>query len=369
MQRAAIQWKADFGNPAAQIQVADWFCSGTHGHKVHLNIAAWWYRRAARQGNTVAEQKLGEMYEFGYGMKPNHARALEWIHKATAQDSDSAIGIAVDYLGGSRISASQGCGHFEQVAPDPAAAIEWYRIAADAGSERAETTLGEVYEREPAVQNLEEALSWYHRAAQTSSWAMGDLAHLYETGTGVPRDYSEAVRLYSAAVEHGTYPIHRYDLGLLYEKGLGVPKSREKAMELYAFAAAGGISDAQRRLFNLYEADLHLPDDPGKVIAWYEAAAEAKDRRAQVGLGLHYRYGIGVPQNADVASALYVLAQQSPGGQGDVPSFVVSNNGSRTSDTDVALATALATEMAKPGNLLKAIEEFLARPQKAVQVD
>jgi TPR repeat protein len=354
--------KAASGDPHAQVELGDWYCFGTYRIKVNLKSAVEWYLKAARLGNTEAEQKISEMYEFGYGVRLDHARALEWIRKATARDPDSAMRIALDYWTGQRISASQGCSHLERIPKDPAKAIEWYRIAADAGSDHAETALGEMYESEPAVQSFEEALRWYRLAAQTSSWAMGDLAHLYATGTGVPQDFGEAAKWYLQAVERGPYPTHRYELGLLYEKGLGVPQDRQKAMELYAYAAANGISDAQQRLFALYEADLNLPSDPSQAIAWYEAAAEAGNRRAQVGLGLHYQYGKGVPGNGAVARALYVLAQQSPGGQGDVPSFVVPKSGSRFSGTDVALAM----EMAKPGNLLQAIKRFLARPQESV---
>jgi len=358
---AKARRKADSGDPKAQLDLGDWYCYGTYRIKVNLKSAAEWYLRAARQGNTEAEQKISEMYEFGYGVRPDHARAIEWIRKATARDPDSALGIALNVSTGTRISLSQGCSHFEQVPADPAKSIEWYRIAIDAGSVNAERQLGELYEHDPAVQNPEEALRWYRKAAQTDPSSMVDLGRLYATGMGVPQDYSEAAKWYGKAIELHVYA-PSYDLGLLYEKGLGVPQDRQKAMELYFYAAANGLSGAQQKLFALYEADLNLPSDPSQVIAWYEAAAEAGDRRAQVGLGLHYGYGKGVPKNGDVACALYVLAQQSPSGHGVVPGFVVPKNGARFPTTCVALAS----EMARPGNLLKAIKEFLARPQEGV---
>ena len=356
--------KAYAGDPNAEVELGDWFCEG-YGERVNLKLAARWYREAAKQGNNEAEQKIGEMYEFGYGVQPDHAKALGWIRKAMAQNPTSALSIAEDYDSGRRKSANKGCSHIEIVPKDPLKAVEWFRIAADSGYDRGQTLLGEMYERDPAVLNLDEALRWYRKAEDTDSRAMADLAHLYATGTGVPQDYSEAAKWYSKAVERGGYPSDQYELGLLYEEGLGVAKSRKKAMELYAAAAANGIVEAQRRLFILYEVALELPTDPNKVIAWYEAAAQAGDRRAQIGLGLHYQYGQGVPRNDDVAHALYLLAQQLTGEHGDIPRFMSPKNGAIWSGIDVALTK----EMAKPGNLSKAIAEFLAQPRPEWIID
>jgi TPR repeat protein len=68
-------------------------------------------------------------------------------------------------------------------------------------------------------------------------------------------------------------------LGLLYEQGLGGAADSEQAMELY-YAVAFDNTDARQRLLKLYEADLDLPGELDKAIAWYRAAAEQGNRRA-----------------------------------------------------------------------------------------
>ena len=194
-------------------------------------------------------------------------------------------------------------------------------MAAKAGYAIAQTELGELYEREPAVQNLEEALHWYRKAAETYGPAMAELAHLYATGAGVPQDFDEAAKWYRQAVERDGYS-GQYELGLLYEQRLEVAQDRDKAMEFYYGAATRDNADAQGRLFALYEADFALPSNPEKVIVWYETAAEEGNARAQVGLGLRYQFGKGVATNAYVARALYLIAHQSWGGQSENPTFL-----------------------------------------------
>jgi uncharacterized protein len=338
--------KAFAGDPNAEFEIGDWYCYGSYGKSVSLKLAAKWYLKAAQQGEISAQQAIGELYEFGEGVQPDHVEALDWIRKATVEYPQSAMSIAYAYKRGLRKSARHGCAGFDDAPKDPVKAVEWYRIAAEAGYAMAQTELGELYQREPAVQNLEEALHWYRKAAETYGPGMADLAHLYATGTGVPQDYAEAAKWYRKAVEQDGYS-GQYELGLLYEQGFGVAQDRDKAMEFYYGAAARNNADAQRRLFALYEADLALPSDPDKVISWYEAAAAEGNTRAQVGLGLHYQFGRGVAANAYVARALYLIARQSWGGQSENNTFMGPQDIVRSAGFE---AQALAKEMAKPGN-------------------
>ena len=46
--------------------------------------AVQWYRKAAGQGNAVAQYNLGLMYEEGQGVSKNRKVAKEWYKKACA---------------------------------------------------------------------------------------------------------------------------------------------------------------------------------------------------------------------------------------------------------------------------------------------
>lgn len=345
--RAELERRAHSGDADSQVELADCYHDGAHGFRVNLKLAARWYLEAAKRGRPRAQATIGEMYEFGEGVPQDHQKALDWIRKGTVEWPQSAIGVAYRYE------------HGFKAPTDLPKAMEWYRISAEAGYVIAQTSLGELYERAPGLQNLDEAVRWYRAAANTWGPAMCNLGRLYEAGKGVTQDYAEAARWYRTAIDKAGAVCGEYGLGLLYEQGLGVPKDRNKAMELYHGVAAGN-ADAQRRLFSLYEVDLGLPADPDKAIEWYRANAQRGDRRAEVGLGLHYQYGKGVPTNLYVAYALYILAQQQVVGQDDLPKF--------TSPKDKGYwyggtpTQALAEEMSIPGNLLTAIQHFIENP-------
>ena len=46
--------------------------------------AARWYRLAAEQGQAAAQSRLGDFYQFGYGVPRDYAEAVRW-HRAAAE--------------------------------------------------------------------------------------------------------------------------------------------------------------------------------------------------------------------------------------------------------------------------------------------
>ena len=60
-------------------------------------------------------------------------------------------------------------------------------------------------------------------ALRGNALAQFNLANLYESGQGVPKDFAEAVRWYRKAAEQGAAPAE-YALGGCYADGLGVPQ-------------------------------------------------------------------------------------------------------------------------------------------------
>src|SRR5215813_2310568 len=67
---------------------------------------------------------------------------------------------------------------------------------------------------------------------------------MYESGEGVPQDYSEAAKWYLMAAEQGN-PGSQNNLGSLYETGDGVTQDRAIALEWYRRAAEGGDANAR----------------------------------------------------------------------------------------------------------------------------
>jgi TPR repeat protein len=345
---AETERNAKAGDAGAENELAGWYQSGLNGFPKNAALAAKLYLQAAEQGVNQAQRQLGEIYEFGEGMQPDHEEAVAWIRKATIQYSASSMMIAGRYAKG--INAPQ----------DLLKAIDWYRMSADAGHVVAQTLLGNLYETPAGGENYAEAASWY-RKAMDAGWpdAMTDLANLYSTGKGVPQDYGEAETLYRRSVARGGFSA-QYPLGLMYEQGRGVKKDPIAAMELYQTIAHGN-DDARSRLFALFAAQKHIKNAPSDIVGWYREAAAKGDARAQVGLGLRYEFGEGVAQNGAAAYALYELAATSSHRQPDLPNFIRLSPPGRFG-VDPQITMKLAQEMDKPGNFLPALDHFIAHP-------
>ncbi len=81
-------------------------------------------------------------------------------------------------------------------------------------------------------------------AEQGRASAQSTLGVMYSTGTGVPQNYSEAVRWYRLAAEEGN-ALAQSNLGGMYDNGEGVPQNNVRAYIWYSVAAAQGQENAR----------------------------------------------------------------------------------------------------------------------------
>ncbi|HXO71387.1 MAG TPA: tetratricopeptide repeat protein [Bradyrhizobium sp.] len=94
------------------------------------------------------------------------------------------------------------------------------------------------------------AQNFFPLAEQGAPAAQTYLGFMFETGRGVPRNYTEAAMWYRRAAEQGD-SLAQYSLGLLYDKGQGVPQDiveANKWLNLSAASAPRGARDARARL-------------------------------------------------------------------------------------------------------------------------
>ena len=101
--------------------------------------------------------KLGNDYYFGVnGKQINYVKAVEWFRKAAEQGNDVAqYNLAMCYERG------------EGVVKDLAEAVKWYRKAAEQGNDVAQVILGTCYESgKGVVKDLTEAEKWYRKATE-----------------------------------------------------------------------------------------------------------------------------------------------------------------------------------------------------------
>lgn len=149
---------------------------------------------ANRHNNPVAQVNLGVFYQFGLSIDVNHARAAYWYDKAATNGNQSAVVKLADLYSrgvGTDVNASQ--------------AAELYTEAAEAGSPDAQVELGYMYEvGDIGEVNFEEARKWYEQAAQGGSEiGQYNLAEMYELGKGGPVDLDKAKEFYGLAAQQG----------------------------------------------------------------------------------------------------------------------------------------------------------------------
>ena len=85
-----LRQRAHDGNPVAEYAMGTFYAHGTLIVSQSNAKALYWYRKAATQGYSPAEDKLGGVYKNGRGVPQNYATAAHWYHKAAAQGNTAA---------------------------------------------------------------------------------------------------------------------------------------------------------------------------------------------------------------------------------------------------------------------------------------
>ena len=113
-------------------------------------------RKAADQGNALAQAYLGATYAKGEGVPQDYAQALIWLRKA----ADQGNALAQAYLGATYAKG-------EGVPQDYAQALAWFRKAADQGNAYAQAGLGVMYAQGlgGVPQDYVQAYRWFNLAA------------------------------------------------------------------------------------------------------------------------------------------------------------------------------------------------------------
>ena len=193
-------YKAERGDPEAQVMMGRLYSAGLGGKPQDYELAALWYRKAARQGDSYAQKELAGLYAEGKGVPQDYELAALW-----------------------------------------------YRKAAKQGDSYAQKELAGLYaEGEGVPQDDELAVHWYGKATREryAQWWLGDM---YYGGRGVPQDRAKAALWYRKAAERG-YADAQMMLGIMYAFGRGVPQDHVQAYAWYDLAAAAGdVGGRERR--------------------------------------------------------------------------------------------------------------------------
>lgn len=157
-------------------------------------------RRAAANGNIIAQYEIALRYAQGKGVKRDYGKAATWFKRAAANGFAPAQ----------------------------------YRVAT-----LFERGLG-------TAKDFGRAQIWYRRAAVTGNVkAMHNLAVLYTKTENGTIDYARAAEWFEKAGAYGLAD-SQYNLAILYENGLGIDKDLTKSYKWFSLAAARGDKEADK---------------------------------------------------------------------------------------------------------------------------
>lgn len=249
-----------------ELQLAGDYLAG-RGVPRDAKMSAFWYRKAADQGDPGAQNQLGFLYSSGIGVPADQAEALKWYERAMAGGSRAAkLNIAVMYLRGSGV--------------------------------RQDPRFG--------VQLLEDLVKKNDAAAEDY------LGLVYYIGYGVNVDQSRGEKLFErSAKQHN--PEAAYDMGTLYSVVDHHAHDFPRAAQYLRSAVQVGYVPSMHSLGLLLVNHPELAQRPGEAIALLESAAEAGSWRSAVVLGVLARDGKYTAKNTAEAYRWFSIATRLGG--------------------------------------------------------
>lgn len=156
------------------------------------------------------------------------------------------------------------------------------------------------------------------RPFRTLSLLMLALAACLATGcTSVMQRADDAFMTNDFSRAHGLYmqtwqePKAQYRLALMHLDGQGVPQNDREALKWMGLAAQNDYPPALRDMGEWFMNGRIVPLNPAQGARYLDRAARLGDGKAMYLLGLAYRAGLGVPQNAKSARTLFRNAQKA----------------------------------------------------------
>ena len=252
-------------------------------------MAAYYIRKAAKNGYPEAEYLLGRIYSEGRGLPHDWKKAILWL--TTAANHGHAK--AMFYLGRFH--------HYGiNVERNTMRALELYSKSADLGYGRAMKELGRIFHTgELGTTDDKRSTDYYEKAFEVLyESAMGDndgecqqiLGNSYLDGEGVTKSYHQAVMLYRRSAAN--CDANGYNsLAYCYGSGLGLKKDEAKSHELSLEAAKLGLPIAMDNVAKDYFNGKGVEKSVEDYHEWVYRAAECGCHTALFDIGIDYAVG------------------------------------------------------------------------------
>src|SRR5580692_11579531 len=226
---AEVQTKAAKGFVKQELELAaDYFVG--RGVPKDLTQSAYWYRKAADQGNPPAQLYLGYMYTVGMGVPQDKAEAVRWYRRASSSNYPEAkVNLAALYMRG------------DGVKQDPQEALRLLKSADEKRDGRADAYLGLASYLGTGVPVDDAAAEAWFKAGvkQHDPEAAFFLVVLDGQEPGRALDLASQIKLLRLSATGGYVPaIH--GLGLLLVNHPELPQRAKQATDLLMLSAGAG---------------------------------------------------------------------------------------------------------------------------------
>ena len=221
----------------------------------------------ATAGDSDAEFQLGKCYEEGLGdIHKDYATAIQWYAKAAKQGHSDAQNKLGNYYFGKK---------------DYKEALKWYDAAAKAGNMKARYNMGIIYmNKEYGLKDIQKGFSCYTLAAEGGlANAQFELGLCYYYGIGTTKYSTKAVNWFEKAARQG-HDEAQYMMGQCYLTGDGVEKNYAKAFSFFKMAADQNHAPAQYWVCECFDKGYGVETNLSQAIYWCRKSAEQNYAKA-----------------------------------------------------------------------------------------
>jgi TPR repeat protein len=229
------------------------------GTRKDYDEAMQWFRKAADQGNAVAQERIGAMYRHGKGINQSDKDAIFWLQKSAEQ-----------------------------------------------GNADAEYTLGEMYWSGRIGNNFklqqQEAMKWLLKAAEQENFAAQRLiGKTYLSGRGFDKDFSKAEAWLERSADHGDIEAMTA-LGGIYWSGKGGPADKAKAYAWYLQAKASGDQPPGYDLVMKNMTSQEISEGKSLAVIWQAKHASLNGNPALSETERYYGFDVATQLSPEIGS-------------------------------------------------------------------
>lgn len=231
-----LRQKAESGDPNSQLILAKKYFDGKGLIRQDYNEAVKWFRKAAEGGLAEAQNNLGKMYYYGYGVPQDYNEAAKWIKKAATQGHIKAqVNLGLLYYDGQGVAQSNN------------EAITLFTKVAERGDANAQLCLGLIYYKGEGIsENYKVAAEWFAKAAEQGvAKAEFVLGVMYSEGKGVSQNYKIAAKWFTKSATQGVIEA-QYLLGMMYDEGIGFQRDYIESYKWYLLAEMNGDKGSKK---------------------------------------------------------------------------------------------------------------------------